>query len=165
MSILTESGRKAIAHALSLRPLHMAWGSGDGAWVSPPAENASATALQAEVGRRTVTSVEYLVEVTNPGDSAEISVPTGRFNLAGAGVKTNHLLITVNFDFADAVGAQIREVALFAGSVMQAGLPGGQQYFIPAQVTDPGTLVHIEHIEPIFRSAVTSETIKLVITI
>lgn len=165
MPILTQSGRVAIAEALSLRPLHLAWGSGDGSWVTPPPENTDAISLQAEVGRRTVTAVEYVVPVTNPGDPAEIELPTGRFNPAGTGVKTNHLLLTTNFEFTDAVGAQIRELAIFSGTIVVTGLPPGQQYFLPAQVLSPGRLVHIEHVPPIFRSAVTCETFKLVITI
>lgn len=165
MPILTQSGRVAIAEAISLRPLHLAWGSGDGAWLVPPAENNDATALQAEVGRRTVTTVEYVVPVLDEEDPAEIEISTGRFNLAAPGVKTNHLLLTTSFDFVDAVGAQIRELAIFAGTTLVAGLPPGQQYFTPAQVLEPGRLVYIEHIPPIFRSSVTRETFKLVITI
>ena len=51
MATLPMSGRAAIASAISKRPLHVAWGSGDGAWLVPPPENSTATALQSELGR------------------------------------------------------------------------------------------------------------------
>ena len=99
MPILTKSGRVALAESLALRPIHLAWGTGDGSWTTPPSEDTEATALQNEVGRRLVNEVAYCTQVVDPEDPAEIELPTGRFNRSVT--PTNHLLIVTNFDFAD----------------------------------------------------------------
>lgn len=158
MPILTNSGRVAIAEALKLRPLHVAWGEGDGTWVTPPAENSEATALQAEVGRRVASEVAFVV----PDEDGDIVVTTGTFSRSVT--PTNHLLVVVNFAFADASSSVIREVALFAGTVVDAGLPPGQEYFLPANITAPGRLVHLENIAPIFRSPAIRESFQVVLT-
>lgn len=162
MPIFAKSGRIVIAESIALRPLHIAWGTGDGSWITPPAENPDATALLAEVGRRVASEVGYVTPVTDAGLPAEIELPTGRFNRSAT--PTNHLLVTANFDFADASGSVIREVAVFAGTQVDGALPPGQSYFTPAQVTNPGRLVHIENIEPIFRSPAVRESFEIVIT-
>lgn len=162
MPILTKSGRVALAESLALRPLHLAWGTGDGSWTTPPAENADQTALQNEVGRRLVNEIAFAVAVLNPLDPAEIELPTGRFNRSVT--PTNNLLIVTNFDFADASSSVIRELGLFAGSTVVGGLPAGQKYFLPAEVATPGRLVHLENITPIFRSPAIRESCEIVIT-
>lgn len=162
MPILTKSGRVAIAESLALRPLHLAWGTGNGSWTTPPSENAEQTALQNEVGRRLINEVTFAVQVTNPLDPAEIELPTGRFNRSGT--PTNNLLIVTNFDFADASSSVIRELGLFAGTTVIGGLPAGQRYFLPAEVATPGRLVHLENITPIFRSPAIRESCEIVIT-
>lgn len=158
MPILTKSGRVCIAESITLRAVHLAWGTGDGAWVSPPSENPNATALLAEVGRRTANVVGYV----EPDVTGEIVLPTGNFTVSVT--PTNSLLVTVNFDFADASSAVIREFGIFVGTETDVGLPGGQRYFTPGQVTDPGTLLHLENIAPIYRSPAIRESFQVVIT-
>lgn len=162
MPILTKSGRVVIAESIAARPVHLAWGTGDGAWLTPPSENPDATALMAEVGRRVASEVSYAVPVTNPGDPAEIELPTGRFNRSAT--PTNHLLIVANFDFADASSSVIREVGVFSNTQIIDGLPPGQRYFTPAQVASPGRLLHLENLQPIFRSPAIRESFEIVIT-
>ena len=56
LATLTKTGRAAIALAISSRPLHLAWGSGDPAWDADGATLPSligSTALINELGRRT----------------------------------------------------------------------------------------------------------------
>lgn len=158
MPILTKSGRVVIAESISLRALHLAWGTGDGAWLTPPAEAADATALMAEVGRRTATEVAFVV----PDPVGDIILPTGRYTRSLTA--TNHLYVRTAFEFGDAQSAVIREVGLFSGSVTDGALPPGQTYFTPAQVTSPGRLLHLEYIEPIFRSPAIRESFEQVIT-
>lgn len=158
MAILAQTGRVVIAESIALRPLHLAWGEGDGAWIEPPAEDAGATGLINELGRRTVTQVQYVI----PDEEGEIELPGGNYTLSES--PTNHLLITTVFDFGDASSDTIREIGLFAGTETGEGLPGGQKYFIPSEVTNPGRLLHIENVGPIFRSVVIKETFKIVIT-
>lgn len=158
MAILAQSGRIVIAEAIILRPLHLAWGSGDGAWIDPPAEDADAVSLMNEVGRRVVTQAQYVVSDEN----GEISLPSGNFSLSA--IPTKHLFFNTVFDYADASSVVIREIAIFVGTQTDSQLPSGQQYFAPSEVTDPGRLLHLENIQPVFRSPAIRETFKVVIT-
>jgi len=158
MPILTKSGRVCIAESVSLRAVHIAWGTGDGSWVTPPSEDPNATALLTEIGRRTADTVAFVV----PDVAGAIVLPTGSFSLSVT--PTNNLYIKTSFDFADASSSVIREIGIFIGSVMVGGLPGGQRYFAPSDVADPGRLLHLENIEPIFRSPAIRESFESVIT-
>ncbi len=158
MAILTQSGRVAIAESIAARPLHLAWGTGDGDWTDPPTESVSATALMAEIGRRKASQVQYVV----PDEAGTIVLPTGSFTISAT--PTNHLLITTLFEYADAPSSVIREVGLFVGTTVDPGLPLGQAYFTPAQVVSPGRMLHIENLPPIFRSPALRENFEIVIT-
>lgn len=160
MAILTKSGRVAIANAISKLPLHFAWGTGDGSWITPPAENANATALMAEVGRRVASLWQFVV----PDAAGTIIVSTGKFIPSPGNMPTSHLYVEANFDFEDAPGAEIREVALFSGTTLIGGLPSGQKYFAPPEVDDPGIMVYLENITPIYRSPAVQENFRTVIT-
>lgn len=160
MATLTHSGRAALAAALASQTLHFAWGTGDVAWdTTPVPEPIDATALVNEVGRRLVTQVQFVTE----DPTGEIIVPTGRYTVSAT--PTRHLLFRIAYDFGDAPASVIREVALFAGTEVQAGLPAGQRYLEPGQIVAPGTLVALERITPINRSPATRETFEHVITL
>lgn len=159
MAVLAKSGRVVIAESIAARAIHAAWGTGDGSWTAVvPPEDVNASALMNEVGRHSVTAISYVT----PNVAGEIVLPTGAFTASGTA--TNHLYVRVSFDFADATGLVIREMGLFVGSTMVGGLPGGQTYFLPAQVATPGRLLHLEHFEPIFRSPAIRESFEVVIT-
>jgi len=160
MAILPSSGRKAIANAITKRPLHFAWGTGDGAWTTPTAEDPEASALMNELGRRTATQWAYVV----PDDAGDIDVATGKFSLSPGNAKTRHIWVQGNFDFGEASSSVIREIAVFSDTVVQTGLPPGTQYFTPGQVTDPGIMLYVEHITPIFRSPAIQENFEAVIS-
>lgn len=160
MPILTNSGREAIANALAKLPLHVAWGTGDGAWITPPSENNEATALMAEIGRRKVTQWKFVV----PDPDGTIEVPTGKFSFSPGNAPTNHLWMQANFDFSEASGAEIREVAVYSGTTVDPGLPSGQMYFTPDQVVEVGLMLYLDNITPIFRSPSIQENIEVVIT-
>ena len=158
MAILTEEGRVVIADSISIRPIHLAWGLGDGVWLTAPPEDAGATGLLDEVGRRTATQVQFVV----PDVAGEIVLPSGSFTLSGT--PTNHLFISTQFDFADASSSVIREIGVFVGTELIAGLPPGQEYFVPAEIDGPGRLLHIENIDPLYRSPAIRESFQIVIT-
>jgi hypothetical protein len=159
MPILTRSGRVVIAEAIQLRPVHFAWGTGDNAWTtSPPAEDIDATALMNEIGRRTADEVAYVV----PDEDGLIVLPSGSFTLSPT--PTRHLYCRVRFGFTDAPTSVIRELAIFVGTETDSGLPPGQRYFLPAEITDPGRILHLEHFQPIYRSTVNEESFEVVIT-
>lgn len=158
MPILTTSGRVVIAESIAARNIHLAWGSGNGSWNTPPSEPVGATALLNEIGRRVATEVGY----ATPDATGDILLPTGNFKRSAT--PTNHLLVVTQFDFADAPSGQIRELGVFVGTQTIAGLPPGQSYFTPAQISNPGRLLHLEYIAPIFRSPAIRENFEIVIS-
>lgn len=159
MPILTKSGRVVIAESIKARAVHLAWGAGDGDWTtSPPAEDADATELISEIGRRTADEVSFVL----PDPDGLIVLPTGTFTLSVT--PTNHLYIKAKFTFSDAPSSVVRELAAFVGTVTQAGLPAGQKYFTPDQITNPGRMLHLEHFQPIYRSPAIEESFEIVIT-
>lgn len=126
--------------------------------VGRPPENVAATALLDEIARRTVDECYFV----SPDPDGEISLSTGRYRISAT--PTPHLFIRTKFDFTDALGATIREQAVFVGSEINPSLPPGQRYFTPDQVLSPGTLLLIEHTVPIVRQASTRDTFEFVLT-
>jgi hypothetical protein len=158
MPILTNSGRVVIAESIAARALHLAWGSGDGSWTVAPSENTNAVALQAEIGRRLVDEIAFVVADAG----GNIVLPTGTFSRSVT--PTNSLYVATRFDFVDAQSAVVRELGLFSNSTVIGGLPAGQRYFAPAQVQTQGRLLHLENIAPIFRAPSIRESFEIVIT-
>lgn len=159
MAILTNSGRVAMAESVMVRPIHLAWGSGDPDWdTTPVPENIGDYALVNEVGRRLVSVVRYCT----PDANGEIVVPTGRFSESA--VPTKHLYMRFNFDFFDAPTASIREVGVFIGTQTDPDLPPGQMYFEPTDIVSPGTLLVIERTDKFDRSASVRQSFEFVVT-
>ncbi len=157
MAILTQSGRIVLAESVAARALHLAWGTGDGAWTIAPPENPASVALQAEVGRRQITAVGYAV----PDPAGLIVLDSGNFSVSVT--PTKYLYIQTQFDFLDAQSTVIREIAVFAGSTTVAGLPAGQRYFVPAEIATTGRMLHTQNLVPIFRSPAIRENFEIVI--
>jgi hypothetical protein len=158
MSSLSTAGRIALATYFFSRPIHVAWGLADGAWTVPADITGNETALRNEVGRRTATSVSYVT----PDPAGAIQYVDGFYSVSAT--PTRHLYIRTDFDYADAVGAAIREAALFSGSVMVAGLPAGQKYFVPVEVASPGTLLSLQNFAPVYRLPDTRERFETILT-
>ena len=172
LATLTNTGRAAIARAIAGRPLHLAWGAGDPAWDAEDATLPSlvdATALTAEVGRRLATAVGYV----EPDEEGDIVIPVA----TGSGTATNkryrqvtgptaYLYIRVNFNFEDASSTIIREVGVFMDTVPAQGMPEGQRYFTPGEISDPGLLLAAEILTPaIARSPSVRQTVEFVLPI
>ena len=159
MAILTNSGRIAMAMSVKAQPIHLGWGSGNATWdTTPQPESIDSAALLNEIGRRKAAYVAYCAQ----DDAGAIVVPTGKF--AESATPTKHLYMRFAFDFTDAPTSTIRELAVFVGTQVQAGLPSGQMYFAPSEVTDQGTLLVIEHIQKFERSASVRQTFEFVVT-
>lgn len=158
MPILTNSARVVIAESIALRPVHLAWGSGDGSWVNPPGEPIGATSLLSEVGRKKVTVKGFVV--SDP--AGPVVTPDGRWSISD--VPTNNLYLSTQFDFQDAPSDIIREIGVFVGTVTDPALPPGQTYFLPSQVVSPGRLLHMEYRQPIYRSPTNTAQFETVIT-
>lgn len=158
MAILTNSGRAAAAAAIKAQSLYMAWGSGDVSWDTVPVpEPAEATALVNELGRRRVTQALFCL----PDDNGELVVPTGRFTVSAT--PTKYLYMRFSFDFSDASASTIREVAVFSGTVPDAGIPAGQDYLIPSEVQGPGLMLALERIAALARSSSVRQQFEFVI--
>lgn len=155
MPIFTTAGRVSIAEALKLRPVHVAWGLGDGAWMTAPAENIANTALVNEVGRRLADSVDYVV----PDVAGAIVMPSGqRYTITGT--KTNRILVQCVFAFSDASAAVIREIGIFVGGTTTGAGP----YFTGGGVVTPGLMAQYENVAPIYRSPTVGPSVQTVIT-
>lgn len=171
MAILTSSGRTAMAMAIVAQQIHFAWGVGEESWdATPVPESVGAIALTNEIGRRLATSAQYVY----PDASGDIIVPVfndtegntveRRFTVSDD--PTGHIYMRFNFDFGDAPASVIREVAIFIGTVVLAGLPSGQKYFVPAEIADPGTMLALEHLAgAIQRSPTSRQSFEFVLTI
>ena len=123
-----------------------------------PPEDTVRTTLIAEVGRRLVEETHFV----EADDEGEIVVPTGRYRVVTE--PSRHLFVRVRFDFEDASTSVIREQGLFVACETDPGLPLGQRYFSPAQVTEPGILLLLQHSVPIVRQPSTRETFEFVVT-
>lgn len=162
MAILVNSGRGAMAAALMLQPFYLAWGGGDPDWdllENPPPPSVLSVALVNETGRHILTAASFCTE----DPEGEIVVPTGRYTASVA--QTNHIYLRFNFDFEDGAGLEIREIGVFSGGSVIAGLPPGQLYFDPAEVDDPGTLVLLENVDLFTRASNIRQTFEFVLTV
>lgn len=160
MSILTDSGRAAIAQAIANEQVHLAWGSGDAAWDDNPVfETIDQTALVNEIGRRKASIVGYCT----PDDTGDIVTTQGRFRESSD--PTRYAFFRFTFDYSDAPTAEIRELGVFLGTQVDPALPPGQMYFLPAEVVDPGTLLLLERIDRVPRSPNVRATFEQVFTV
>jgi len=159
MAILPKSGRAAIAKAIKTQSIHLAWGLGDSAWTTPPDENAEATGLIAEVGRRALTESAFVV----PDEAGNIVID-GAGTFSRTTEETNQIFLSFKFDATDAPTAVIREIGVFIGTVIASGLPAGQKYFSTSEIVDPGTLLQLENKVPVYRAANTRESFSILIT-
>ena len=173
LATITKSGRAAFAAALAGKPLHLAWGTGDPAWDTDPSSVPSlvnATALVAEVGRRTVTQIGFVV--ADP--DGDIVIPTG--TTSGGDVQesryrlvtepTPNLYLRVAYQFGDAANLTIREMAIFSDTQTNPELPPGQRYFTPGELVAPGILVAAQILDtPIKRSPSVRQTEEFVLAL
>ena len=159
MAVLQDRGRIALASAIAAQPIYFAWGRGLPDWDAlPEPEPTTATALVDEIGRRIVTALQYVV----PHVDGEIELPDGpRYTANAQPSKWLHLRWT--FDYADAAGEDVRELGVFIGGQVQAGLPAGQRYFTAAQVVTPGELFTLERFPVFTRSASTRQVQEFVL--
>ena len=117
------------------------------------------TRLVSELGRLQVTTSEFV----RRDDAGDIVLPQGRFSVTTE--QTRFLYTEFVFGFNDADTATIRETGIFLGTELVGGLPAGQTYFGPSEVTDRGLLLSLENVAPIVRSAASRETFRSVITL
>lgn len=151
-------GREGMAFALSKLDWYIGLGAGDPAWDAVPRADAlwqsrlapdaaQARDLVAEIGRRRADEVVFVT----PDDAGQIVLPDSRWSRSAT--PTPHLYVEGFLDYSDAASATVREVGLFAGSVVDPALPPGQRWFTPGQVTAGGHLMQlIRYAVPVVRS-------------
>ncbi|MEO1003557.1 MAG: hypothetical protein AAFX65_10665 [Cyanobacteria bacterium J06638_7] len=139
---LSDAGGAHLATLLKAQAVfHLAMGSGDPSWsVGAPAEDAAATALQAEFGRREALAVEYAQE-----DGGGIYSIDGRGSWSATPTPTRHLLIHFQCDLTNGVGQAVRELAIYMNTTRQGGVPAGQKFLRPADIDDPGIRLAVLH--------------------
>lgn len=143
MAILTYSGRTLFAEFLVTRPLYLAIGKGKTSWdTTPEAPDYEDTDLVSVIGYKKLTRSFFV----NEDDNGEIDLPGGRFYSASE-TPTRHVCLEFQFKYGEAVDVEIREVGIFADTVITGGLPSNQTYFTPSQVVTKGTLITLEHLE------------------
>ncbi len=174
LATLTKSGRAAIAEAIAARPLHLAWGYGLEEWDAITDEELPSlverTELFNEVGRR----VSSWTGFAEPDEAGGIVVPTGTLPDGSVEVAryrqceeaTPYLFFRVNYDFADASNAVIRELGIFMNTETKPELPAGQMYFKPEELQGRGKLLAAQILRPsILRSPSVRQTIEFVLPI
>lgn len=174
IATITLSGRAFMAAAIKAQSLHVAWGSGDPAWDGMADSDLPGlvgyTALVNELGRRLPAVVGYVT----PDDTGSIIIPIGQDGQGNVQYArytqvdgpSAWLYVRCNFDNADASNADIREMAIFGGTLVKPDLPPGQQYFTPGQIDDPGFMVVMEIVRPSFnRSPSVRESYEFVLPI
>ncbi|SFE10074.1 hypothetical protein [Paracidovorax konjaci] len=150
MAVLQDVGRIKVARLVATQPIYLAWGRGRPAWdaAGPEPETTKHTGLISEIGRTIATSVQYAV----PDDAGPIELPD-RSRYAISAAPTQWLYVRWDFSYDDAAGETVRELGVFLGGTVAAGLPAGQRYFPAAQVTSPGDLYTMEHLAEPFKRA------------
>ncbi|MDT0137283.1 hypothetical protein [Acidovorax sp. PRC11] len=148
MAVLQDAGRIKVARLVATQPIYLAWGRGRPAWdaAGPEPETTTHTGLISEIGRIIATSVQFVV----PDDAGAIEMPGGN-RYALSAVPTQWLYVSWDFRYDDAAGETVRELGVFLGGTVAAGLPAGQRYFPAEQVTSPGDLYTLEHLAEPFK--------------
>ena len=174
LATLTNSGRAAIAAAIAARRIHLGWGAGEAAWDALEDGDLPSlvkrTELYDEIGRRTVEIFGFV----EPDENGEIEVPVGLLpdgavetaRYARRSEETPYLYFRVNFDFADAATATIRELGIFMDTETLDTLPPGLRYFTPDQLVSPGKFLAMQIVRPsILRSPSIRQSIEFVLPI
>lgn len=143
MAIMMNSGRAALAKAVSAQRIFLAWGTGSQEWDDErPIVDKNDARLFNEVGRKALFRCLFVY----PDDEGTIHTDeTCRYSVSTE--PTRHLCVEFKFDFKDGAGKTIRETGVFIGGETAEGLPPGQSYFTPDQVKDAGTLLMLDHLE------------------
>lgn len=136
-------------------------GAGQVGWGdNPPNTVPGATAMVAPLCYRKILVCEY-AELDNV--NGDIVMPNGdKYKITLTPTDTLYFRGVVELD--EGAAFTYREMAVFFETTTQAGLPGGQLFFTPAQVTNPGTMVLIQNRTPVLRNAETRETFHAIAT-
>lgn len=173
MSILTDSGRQALAATVAAQPIHLVMGGGDPAWDADYVpEDPAATGVVDELGWLKVLQVLHVAEDAAGDIYAAFAPDQAPVRYAASETPTGTLCFRFLITPDILPAATLREYGVVMGAATDPALPPGQMYFDPAQITGRGTLLLLEHparmagetlvLDPILRSPTKSTTINLV---
>lgn len=170
MIITADSWRKRFAQTIVEDDVYMAWGRGNPAWDDVPVSATGAeTALTLELGRRKASLLQYVT----PDANGSINAPV--YNSAGAVVYTKfsasidptpfvHMVFM--FEKTDHPTENVREIGVFAGTVLKPSVPVSQTYYLPVDLQSPGSLMLIENLaQKIVRTSNTRQTFSFVLAV
>lgn len=129
-------------------------------YVKPASPDVTQVTLQNPVGYKKVLVKSFVV----PDPDGTILDSVGQ-KFSVSLTPTPHLYLSVTFAPNEAPTAFIRELAVFLNAVTDSGLPSGQLYFTPVQVTDVGTMFSLTNRRTIQRTNTSEETFNFVITL
>jgi hypothetical protein len=112
-----------------------------------------------EVGRRIVSQKEFVVEDNVNGT---IVFNDKRWRIVND--PTPHVYLSFNFQSDEATDVSIYQLGLYTNTIVDPILPPGQQYFVPAEINDPGSAYMLENVQPFPRNAGKREVFEFVIS-
>ncbi|MFV0410289.1 MAG: hypothetical protein ACK5LJ_11525 [Paracoccus sp. (in: a-proteobacteria)] len=160
---LTTAGRASVADILTQQLFHFAWGSGDSAWTASDLGDTDQTALTAEISRKLITVIGFAMP--DSGGSIVIPVGTGSETYSRSVTPTPYLYLKASVLPAEDVGAEIRELGVFIKPTLANGVPAGQSYLLPADVSDAGQLLAYSRFEPMTKTSSTRHEFEFVLPI
>ena len=144
MPVRTSLGRQTINGQLAAQQWLMGIGSGDAGWnaAAPPAESLGATALMAPLIYRLLTPQRVTQTPLNVAGDIEVA---GREYIV---TSTGHqLYFELLLRIDDLPGVTVREQGLFLAPTVSE-VNQLKRLLTPAQVTDPGMLIVLDHLRP-----------------
>lgn len=130
-----------------------------------PQPNLTDQALVDEVGRVSVSGLLYILPFEEAGDPDAGFVMVESIKYALSAEPTRMLLFQGNVNASDGVGPPIREYALFSRCSVDPDLPGGQVYFEPGDIVDPGVMVIAKRRSPVPHDGTIGLAISIIIEI
>lgn len=165
--VMTTTGHKALAIAAYQAEYWLALGevlpgtdiTNWRAENQPPQEDKNTLDLIKEVGRRVVTTKQYVEE---DAENGTIEANNTKWKIST--VPTRNIYLQFKFEAKEAASNVIRQVGIFTGTVRQDNVPSGQYYLTPDQVKEKGALFMYQNLAPIARNLATREVFEYVLT-
>ncbi len=116
------------------------------------------TSLLKELGRR----IPLLKQYVTPDENGDIVANGATWSVSET--PTRHLYLMFKFEATEAVDKVIYQIGLFTNPVLSSSVLPGQQYFIPSDLVDPGSIYLVDNVEPFSRPAGKREIFEFVLT-
>jgi len=126
---------------------------------APPLIDMDIDELYQEFGRRRFTAQTYAYE-----DPINGTIDANETKWSLTETPTRHLYLQFKFDSSEAPAEILYQLGIFMNSTLIGELPADQRYFVPAEITDPGTIFMAENIKPVARNNATREMFEYIIT-